>query len=119
MALQSYGSRPLFQFLNPIYKVDRTPWTGDQPVTRSLLTHGTTQTHNKCTQTSMSRDGFEPTIPVFEQAKAVHALDRAATVTGSYCILTHETLFFSSNVIGSTVSRTTRLFIKLIKVYSL
>jgi hypothetical protein len=24
--------------------------------------------------------GFEPTIPVFEQAKAVHALERAATV---------------------------------------
>jgi hypothetical protein len=26
--------------------------------------------------------GFEPTIPVFEQAKTVHALDREATVTG-------------------------------------
>jgi hypothetical protein len=25
---------------------------------------------------------FEPTIPVFELAKAVHALDRAATVIG-------------------------------------
>jgi hypothetical protein len=24
--------------------------------------------------------GFEPTIPVFEPAKAVHALDRAATL---------------------------------------
>jgi hypothetical protein len=24
--------------------------------------------------------GFEPTIPIFEQAKIVHALDRAATV---------------------------------------
>jgi hypothetical protein len=27
--------------------------------------------------------GFEPTIPVFERAKTVHALDRAATVIGS------------------------------------
>jgi hypothetical protein len=27
--------------------------------------------------------GFEPTIPASERAKAVHALDRAATVTGS------------------------------------
>jgi hypothetical protein len=27
--------------------------------------------------------GFEPTIPVFEQAKTVHALDIAATVIGS------------------------------------
>jgi hypothetical protein len=26
---------------------------------------------------------FEPTVPVFEQAKTVHALDRAATVIGS------------------------------------
>jgi hypothetical protein len=26
--------------------------------------------------------GFEPTIPVFKQAKTVHALDRAATVIG-------------------------------------
>jgi hypothetical protein len=28
----------------------------------------------------MPRAGFEPTIPVFERAKMVHALDRAATV---------------------------------------
>jgi hypothetical protein len=28
----------------------------------------------------MPRVGFEPTIPVFEQAKTVHALDRVATV---------------------------------------
>jgi hypothetical protein len=32
----------------------------------------------------MPRMGFEPTIPVFERAKTVHALDRAATVFGSY-----------------------------------
>jgi hypothetical protein len=25
---------------------------------------------------------FEPTVPMFERAKTVHALDRAATVTG-------------------------------------
>jgi hypothetical protein len=31
----------------------------------------------------MPRVGFEPTIPVFEQAKTVHALDRATTVIGS------------------------------------
>jgi hypothetical protein len=42
----------------------------------------TTLTQNKCTQTSMPRAGFEPTIPVFELAKAVHALDCAATVIG-------------------------------------
>jgi hypothetical protein len=31
----------------------------------------------------MPRVGFEPTIPVFEWAKTVHALDGAATVTGT------------------------------------
>jgi hypothetical protein len=30
----------------------------------------------------MPRVGFEPTIPVFERAKTVHALDHAATVIG-------------------------------------
>jgi hypothetical protein len=28
----------------------------------------------------MPRVGFEPTIPAFEQAETVHALDRAVTV---------------------------------------
>jgi hypothetical protein len=44
--------------------------------------HGTTQTQNKRTRTSMAWVGFEPTIPVFEQAKTFHALDHAATVIG-------------------------------------
>jgi hypothetical protein len=30
----------------------------------------------------MSQVVFEPTIPVFEQAKIVHVLDRAATAIG-------------------------------------
>jgi hypothetical protein len=35
----------------------------------------------------MPQVGFEPTIPAFERAKAVHALDRATTVIGNedYC----------------------------------
>jgi hypothetical protein len=32
----------------------------------------------------MPRMEFEPTIPVFERAKTVHALDRAATVIGYF-----------------------------------
>jgi hypothetical protein len=32
---------------------------------------------------AMSRVGFEHTIPVFEWAKTIYALDRAATVIGS------------------------------------
>jgi hypothetical protein len=30
----------------------------------------------------MQRERFEPTIPVFERVKPVHALDRAATIIG-------------------------------------
>jgi hypothetical protein len=55
---------------------------GDQLVARKLRTHRTTKTYNKRIQTSMPRMGFEPTIPAFERAKMVHALDRAATVIG-------------------------------------
>jgi hypothetical protein len=41
----------------------------------ATYTHRTTQT-----QISMHRVEFEPTIPMFERAKTVHALDRPATV---------------------------------------
>jgi hypothetical protein len=34
----------------------------------------------------MSQGGFELTIPVCEQAKTVHAYDRAATLMGNYAI---------------------------------
>jgi hypothetical protein len=49
---------------------------------RPLPTHRATQTQNKRTQTSTPRVGFEPTIPAFERAKTVHALDRGTTVIG-------------------------------------
>jgi hypothetical protein len=70
-----------FSFLI-LYTDGRTPWTVDQPVARPLPTHRTTQTQNKRAQTSMPWVGFEPSIPVFERAKTVHALGRAATVVG-------------------------------------
>jgi hypothetical protein len=82
MALQPFvGPWQLFQFLD-FYTVGWTQWTGNQPVARSLPTHRTARTQNKCTQTPMPLVGFKPTIPVFERAKTVHALDRTATVTG-------------------------------------
>jgi hypothetical protein len=83
MALQPFvGTRPLFQFILIIYTVFRTPWTGDQPVARPLPTQRTTQTQNKkhTIQISMHWVGIEATIPAFERAKTVHALDCAATV---------------------------------------
>jgi hypothetical protein len=62
-----------------LYTVGRTPWTGDQPVAMSLPIHK----QNKCIQTFMPRVGFEPTMPVFEGAKAVHVLHHLATVIGN------------------------------------
>jgi hypothetical protein len=35
----------------------------------------------------MSLAGFETTVPVFKRAKTIHALDRAATVTGIMILL--------------------------------
>jgi hypothetical protein len=57
---------------------DTTPWTGDQPVATSIPTQGNTSREK--THTSISRVGFEPTIPVFKRAKTVHTLYPAVTV---------------------------------------
>jgi hypothetical protein len=54
---------------------------GIGPVARPVSTHTTVQAHIKSRQT-MPLLGFEPTIPAFEKAKTVHALDRAATANG-------------------------------------
>jgi hypothetical protein len=43
-----------------------------------------TYAQNKCTETSMLRVRFEPTTPLFERAKTVHALHRAAIAIGRY-----------------------------------
>jgi hypothetical protein len=72
------GPWPFLQFRNLFYPDGRTPWTSDQPNARPLPIHRTTQTQNK----RMPCVGFEPTIPVFERAKTIHALYRAATVIG-------------------------------------
>jgi hypothetical protein len=45
-----------------------------------------TQTEDKHRQTSVPRVGFEPTIPAFERAKTVHALNRAAAVISRFLI---------------------------------
>jgi hypothetical protein len=68
----------------------RTPWTGDQLVAKPLLKHGITQTQIKCIHTlnMLPCVGFEPTIPSSERAKAVHALERTAIVTGFCFVVT-------------------------------
>jgi hypothetical protein len=47
----------------------------------------------------MPQMGFEPTIPVFEWAKTVHALDRAAAVIYSYDLSTN---LFNNEEISTT-----------------
>jgi hypothetical protein len=49
--------------------------------------HYLKQRQNKHKQISMPWVGFEPTIPVFERAKRVDALDHAVTVMGIFCII--------------------------------
>jgi hypothetical protein len=61
------------------YIVDRTPWTGDQPVARPLRAHRTALTQNKCTQTSMPWVGFKPTIPAFKRTKTVWVCNKVPT----------------------------------------
>jgi hypothetical protein len=41
-----------------------------------------THTHTHTQKTTMTAEGFKPTITVSKRAKTVHALDRSASVTG-------------------------------------
>lgn len=45
----------------------RTPWAGDQLVTRSLPIHRATKIRNKHTRKSMPRVEFEPKTSEFDQ----------------------------------------------------
>jgi hypothetical protein len=71
-----------FFSISILYTVGRTSWAGDQPVARPLPAHTTAQTLNKRIQTSMPQVRFEPTIPVLERPKMVHASHGAGTVIG-------------------------------------
>jgi hypothetical protein len=44
----------------------------------------------------MPKMGFEPTVPVFERVKTVHASDRAATVIGKVDVQIH--IFLTSTL---------------------
>jgi hypothetical protein len=81
--LEQRATVKLFVSLNFLnYKTDgRTLGWGISP-SQGCFLHRTTQTQNKRRQTSISWVGFEPTIPVFERAKTVLTLYRAATMSG-------------------------------------
>jgi hypothetical protein len=72
----------MYIYILTFYPVVRAPWTGDQPEAKPVPALRTAQTQNKCTQSSMPQVGIEPMFLVFERAKTVHALDRAANVIG-------------------------------------
>jgi hypothetical protein len=69
-------------------------------LSQGLYLHSTTDTHIQRTQTSMPWVGFESTIPAFERAKTVQALDLAATSSKPHFIL-----FPQINCIDSPLSQ--------------
>jgi hypothetical protein len=72
--------------LGRLFSFGMTFWTGDQPVARPLPVRRRVQTQNERKQISLPQVGFESTIPVFERAKTVHALDRADAVIGKISV---------------------------------
>jgi hypothetical protein len=70
-----------FSFVILFYAEGRTPWINLSPSQGRYL-HTGQHKQNKRTQTSMPLVEIEPTIPVSERAKTVHALDRVVTVIG-------------------------------------
>jgi hypothetical protein len=90
MALQTFvGSWPLFQFLDLLNSRKDSLDGGLARRKAATCTQDSTHTEFNA-QTSMPQVGFEPTIPVFERAKTVHALDRAVTVMGTREIYRHK-----------------------------
>jgi hypothetical protein len=97
-----FGPWPLLQFRNLFYSDGTTPWTSDRPISTPLPKHRITQTQNKLThrhpylewgsnedpsaqaseESSCLRPRGHCDRLAFERAETVHALDRAATVTG-------------------------------------
>lgn len=72
--------------------LDRTPWTGDQPCRKaSTYLYRTTQIQEKRGPTSMPRMRFQPTIPMFERAKTVHALGLTIIAIGTVSLKKRST----------------------------
>jgi hypothetical protein len=77
------GPWPLFQFLD-LFTQSVGPLGRGISSSQSRYLHTGQHKQNKRTQTSIPQVRFEPTIPVFDQTKTVHGLDRAATVNGMW-----------------------------------
>jgi hypothetical protein len=97
MTVQSFVEPwPFFSFLI-LSTVGRTPWAGDQPYTRPLPTHRTTQTQNKRIQYRHPWLEWDsnPRSSVRESEDS-YTLDRAATVNGSLSAYTGESSVFKT-----------------------
>jgi hypothetical protein len=82
MALPAHsGPRPFIQFPNHFSQMVELLGRLISPSQGFYLDTGHHK-HRKSAQTLIHWVGFEPTIPASERAKAVHGLDRAATMTG-------------------------------------
>jgi hypothetical protein len=72
------GPWPLFQFRNSIHSWKDSLDGGSARHKARYLHTNTENTHTDI----HARARFEPTTPLFERSKTVHALGRAATVIG-------------------------------------
>jgi hypothetical protein len=97
-----------FSFLI-LYTVDRTLGRGISPSQGRYLHIQQHKSPNKGTQTFIPWVGFEPTIPAFERAKTIHALDRATNVI---CALINFRFRYSINTVYIKCWIAIRLFIK-------
>jgi hypothetical protein len=86
MALQPLGPGRFFTYTQSVGLLGR-----EISPSQGRYLHTEQHKQNKRTQTSMPRVGFDPTIPAFERAKTIYALDRAATGIGG--AINHEHIF--------------------------
>jgi len=66
--IRELGPLATSETTNPFRYFDKTPWTGDRPIARSLTY---TEEHHtkKCGHRALSQAGFELTTPFFERSK--------------------------------------------------
>jgi hypothetical protein len=87
MTLQPFvGPCALFQFPDLFTQSVGLLGREISPSQGRYLHAGHQKTQNRRTYTSMPQVGFEPSIPVFEQVKTVHAIDRPLLWSATKCI---------------------------------
>lgn len=80
LALWPVPVSELFRELWILQTVGRSTCSGDHPVARPLPIEDNIE--NKRRHTAMPRGGFDPMIPLFEQANIFRAVDHTITMIG-------------------------------------